>query len=285
MRATRTELRFAYNTNGLQSHRLDEALDLLADSGYAGVALTLDHMHLDPLRCRPEDIARVRAQLRERGLAVSIETGARYVLDPRRKHRPSWLDAAAEDRKRRSDYLRRCLVIAAELEAESLVLFSGVIPEGRDPDEAWAPFIDELAIIAAAAEEQGLPLALEPEPGHAVATLEQWRRAADAVDAKVGLALDVGHVPVSEPGRSIPEAIRAMAAELRAVHLEDSRGLVHEHRPFGEGSLDIAGILAALVEVGYDGLAAVELSRHSHAAHELVPASIRYLRDRAPRPS
>ena len=42
-------LRYAYNTNGLTCHRLDDALSFLADTGYAGVALTLDVVHLDPL--------------------------------------------------------------------------------------------------------------------------------------------------------------------------------------------------------------------------------------------
>jgi sugar phosphate isomerase/epimerase len=33
---------------------------------------------------------------------------------------------------------------------------------------------------------------------------------------------------------------------------------------FGLGELDLRGTLAALVETGFDGLAAVELSRDSH---------------------
>ncbi len=44
-----TPLRFGYGTNGLADLRLDDALGLLADLGYDGVGLTLDHMHLDPL--------------------------------------------------------------------------------------------------------------------------------------------------------------------------------------------------------------------------------------------
>ena len=43
-----TRLRYAYNTNGLAHHRLDDALSFLADTGYGGVALTLDVHHLDP---------------------------------------------------------------------------------------------------------------------------------------------------------------------------------------------------------------------------------------------
>ena len=53
-----------------------------------------------------------------------------------------------------------------------------------------------------------------------------------------------------------------------------------QERHTGEGAArvgggDLAGVLEALVEVGYDGLAAVELSRDSHrgadAAAEALP--------------
>jgi D-psicose/D-tagatose/L-ribulose 3-epimerase len=40
-------LRLASNTNGLFSHRLHDAISLIANSGYQGIALTLDHHHLD----------------------------------------------------------------------------------------------------------------------------------------------------------------------------------------------------------------------------------------------
>ena len=58
-------LRYAYNTNGTANHRLDDAIGLIADAGYAGVALTLDHHHLDPMaegwRERTEALGRADA--------------------------------------------------------------------------------------------------------------------------------------------------------------------------------------------------------------------------------
>ena len=57
-------LKFGYVSNGLSDHRLEDALELLAEDGDRGVALTLDHIHLDPLapplRARA---ARLRAEV------------------------------------------------------------------------------------------------------------------------------------------------------------------------------------------------------------------------------
>ena len=65
-----------YNTNGLQNHRLDDALRLLADRGYQAVALTLDVGHLDPMRCSPTEVEHTAGLLSRLGLHPVIETGA-----------------------------------------------------------------------------------------------------------------------------------------------------------------------------------------------------------------
>ena len=90
-------MRLGYNTNGMQSHRLADALELLAAQGYAAVALTLDVMHLDPFTSSAAQVAAVARQLQALGLLPVIETGARFLLDPARKHEPTVMspDAAA----------------------------------------------------------------------------------------------------------------------------------------------------------------------------------------------
>jgi sugar phosphate isomerase/epimerase len=52
----------------------------------------------------------------------------------------------------------------------------------------------------------------------------------------------------------------------------------HIHLPFGEGDMDVPGVLAALEEVGYGKLVCVELSRESHRADVMIPQSLEYLR-------
>ncbi|MEI5519239.1 sugar phosphate isomerase/epimerase family protein [Streptomyces brasiliscabiei] len=275
-----TPLSFGYGTNGLADLRLDDALALLADLGYDGVGLTLDHMHLDPLA--PDLAARTRRLARRLdtlGLGVTVETGARYVLDPRRKHGPTLLDPDPDDRARRADLLIRAVQVAADLGAHAVHCFSGVTPPGTDEDTAWKRLPEALTPVLDAATAAGVPLAIEPEPGHLLATLADFHRLREALDspAPLGLTLDIGHCQCLEP---LPPAdcVRAAAPWLRHVQIEDMRRGVHEHLPLGEGEIDFPPVLAALAAADYRALTVVELPRHSHAGPHFAERSLAFLR-------
>src|SRR5688500_14251576 len=118
-----------YNTNGFTSHALDDALRVIGGLGYRSVGITLDHAALNPYGADPDgDIARVGALLRELDLVPVIETGARFLLDPWRKHRPTLMDQDDTDRRRRADFLARAIDIAARLRAPAVSLWSGAAP-------------------------------------------------------------------------------------------------------------------------------------------------------------
>ncbi|MBR8638730.1 sugar phosphate isomerase/epimerase [Streptomyces tuirus] len=273
-------LRFGYGTNGLADLRLDDALALLADLGYDGVGLTLDHMHLDPLA--PDLATRTRKvaqRLDELGLGVTVETGARYVLDPRRKHGPSLLDPDAGGRARRADLLLRAVRVAADLGAHAVHCFSGVVPEGTDTDTAWKRLAESIAPVLEAAASAGVPLAVEPEPGHLLATLADFHHLRRTLGdpEPLGLTLDIGHCQCLEP-RSPADCVRDAAPWLRHVQIEDMRRGVHEHLPFGDGEIDFPPVLAALAATGYQGLTVVELPRHSHAGPRHAEHSLPFLR-------
>ncbi|MDQ1035054.1 sugar phosphate isomerase/epimerase [Streptomyces sp. V3I8] len=320
-------LRFSYGTNGLTDLRLDDALSLLADLGYDGVGLTLDHMHLDPfapdLAARTSRIAR---RLDELGLGVTLETGARYILDPRRKHGPSLLDPDPDRRARRVDLLVRAVRIAEELGAHAVHCFSGILPKetaevvgapgaedpggdpggdpgagegpggdpgagegpGGDPDgtvardAAWKRLAEALTPVLDAATAAGIPLAVEPEPGHLLATLDDFHRLRTTLGSPdaLGLTLDIGHCQCLEP-RSPADCVREAAPWLRHVQIEDMRRGVHEHLPFGDGEIDFPPVLEALATTGYRGLVSVELPRHSHAGPHFAQESLPFLRHAA----
>jgi L-ribulose-5-phosphate 3-epimerase len=266
-------LRYGYVTNGLTDHRLEDALRLLADCGYDGVALTLDHVHFDPFapgwRGRA---AELRDRLSELGLDCVVETGARFALDPHRKHFPNLL---TEGRERRIELLHRAIDVAAELGAPVVSLWSGASPDGLGPATAWERLLDGCSRVVAHAEEREITLGFEPEPGMLVERLDQFEQLARDLGRPraLGLTLDLGHCICLEP-QSVADCVRRAAPSLVHVHADDMRRGVHEHLMFGEGEIDLPAALGALAEIGYEGMVAVELSRLAHRANDTVPAAI-----------
>ncbi len=279
--------RLGYNTNGLPFHRLGDGLELLADLGYEGVAITPDVGALDPLHLTEAEVTEARLRLEDLGLSVAIETGARFVLDPRRKHRPTLLEESAADRSRRVDFYFRSIDLAVKLDADVVSLWAGAAPEGvagtLDVDPAH-PLLDRLATGLAEVLERarvaGVRVAFEPEPGMFVERPSGFRTLLEhmgASGADLGMTLDVGHCVVTgdEP---VSEVMAEFADRLIHVHLDDCPRGVHSHIPFGQGDLDLADVLRGLVGLNFDGMAAVELSRDGHrgaVAAEEALASLR----------
>ncbi|MFF2269616.1 sugar phosphate isomerase/epimerase family protein [Cellulosimicrobium cellulans] len=278
-----------YGTNGFTDHPLDVALDVLDHEGYGAVALTLGFPHLDPFadgwHAEVDALRRRLATLHGgTGMRVVVETGTRFLLDPYRKHRPTLVDAEAGARLR---FLRRAVEIAAALDAECVSFFSGVLPDGASPTEGWSLLRDRLPGLVEHARDHDVRLSLEPEPGMLVETVGDALRLRDELGgdagdlADLGVTVDVGHCLVVEPD-GVVGALRAAAPYLANVQLDDMPRTHHEHRPFGEGEIDLPLVLATLVDVGYTGVAAVELPRHSYDAPGLARRSMAALRDALP---
>ena len=254
---------------------------MIAEAGYDGVALTLDIHHLDPFH--PEFLLNTRhvaARLRALSLACVVETGARFLLNPRVKHEPTLVTADPQSRALRIEFLTRALQVVAETGGEAMSFWAGVPKPGVDPAAARGWLLDGVAEIVRVAEDLGVTAALEPEPGMAVETVDDWR-ALGVPGLK--LALDTGHCLVTGE-RNPADAVHEFAAELGTVTIEDMKRGVHVHLPFGEGDMDIPGVLGALEDVGFAKLVCVELSRESHRADTMIPAALAALRA-AGRPS
>jgi D-psicose/D-tagatose/L-ribulose 3-epimerase len=267
-------LRFAYNTNGVQSHRLEHAVELIADAGYDGLALTPDIHHLDPLATfLPSRALKLATRLDALGLGSVVETGARFLLDPRRKHEPTLVSPEPEGRERRLAFLRSCVEIAHVLGSEAVSFWTGVVRPEVAREDAVRWLRDGVAALREHAAAKGVTVALEPEPGHLVATVDDLALLA----SDLPVALDVGHLLVTGE-REPAAAVHELAPRRGTVSVDDKRRGEHVHLPFGEGDLELAPVLAALREIGFRRLVCVELSRDSHRADVLVPETLRVLR-------
>ena len=257
-----------YNTNGFAHHTIEDALAILADIGYRSVALTIDHHLLNPYSSdQPARIERVRRLLSRYEMRSVIETGARFLLDPQKKHEPTLMTADAAEQSRRVRFLQRTIDIAARLASDCVSFWSGTLRNQEPPDAtSFDRLCSGLQQVIDYAERRNVTLGFEPEPGMFIDTMARYEQLLQRIDAPCfKLTLDIGHLHCLGE-TPIADHIHRWAPRLVNVHIEDMKHGVHEHLLFGEGEIDYPPILRALRDINYSGGIHVELSRHSHLA-------------------
>jgi L-ribulose-5-phosphate 3-epimerase len=268
-----------YNTNGLSHHDLLDAIGLLAEIGYRAVAITIDRGALAPDDSDSRlQLRRLRGLLSELNMRSTIETGARFLLDPRRKHEPTLVSADPVGRARRIEFTKHAIRCAAELGSDCVSIWSGVLWDDAPQEEALARLAEGLREVLDYAAERGVAIGLEPEPGmliNSMAALDPLLKLVDAPNLK--LTLDVGHLHC-QGETPIADYLRRWANRLVTVHIEDMRVGVHQHLMFGEGEIDFPPVMAAFAEIGYPGAVHVELSRHSFEGPTAARRAYEFLR-------
>ena len=83
---------------------------------------------------------------------------------------------------------------------------------------------------------------------------------------RLGTLLDAGHLNVrlrqaglSSPG-ALARAVAEVPLEIVEVHLHDNDGTVDQHRPLGEGTLDVPALLDALADRAFAGPLTLEVA-------------------------
>lgn len=275
-------LRLGYNTNGFAHHRLADALAVIAELGYRSVGITLDVHHLDPFAVgHAAERREIGAMCRDLDLLPVVETGARFLLDSRRKHQPTLLSKDQADRQRRIDFLSRAIDIAYGLSGppwSALVsLWSGSADDDAPSEQLDERLAESLGAVCARAADKGVVIGFEPEPGMYVEDMATFAR----IEARVAhpalrLTLDVGHAHLTEAAGA-EATIREWAPKVVNVHVEGMRRGAHDHLVPWEGDLDVRGAVAALRASGYRGPATLELSRHSYDAVRVARKAFEYL--------
>lgn len=273
-------MKLGYNTNGLAFHRWDDAIRLIAETGYKSVAITVDHFCLNPFSADlQERLNDMQVMLQQHQLASVIETGARFLLNPRAKHEPTLVSARPEDRARRVDFLKRCIDEAAYLNSDAVSFWAGQLKENISREKAMARLAEGCREVIEYAAEKQVKLAFEPEPGMLIQTLADFEELTQHVDHPCfGLTVDVGHLQCMGE-TPISQAIQPWGQRIFNIHIEDMIFGAHDHLRFGEGEIDFRDVVSGLQQISYTGGIHVELSRHSHMAPDVVQESFQFLRE------
>ena len=274
-------MKIGYSTNSLGDVDFKEALLALCDQGYESIAITPDQHFLNPYgKTLVPEVRDWQQALARTQMKCVVETGARYLLDPKRKHHPTLLSDRPDERARRIGFLHKAINLAEEFEADCVSLWSGAVNSCDDQDVLWRKLLDGIGEVLDYATKRGVVLGFEPEPGMFIDTVTRAEELLKRLNQPkgLGLTIDIGHLECLGE-RPLDETVRLVCDRIVNVHIDDMRVCRHEHLPLGSGDIDFIPVLRELFAVGYHGGLHVELPRQSHRWHATAKESYEFIRN------
>lgn len=252
-------MKLAYSSNAYMRFPVSEAIDRIAGLGYRGVELMADVPHAWPAATTERELDAIRRRLDEHDLSLS-NVNAFMMNAVGDFHHPSWIESHAHLRHLRIRHTIEALTMARKLGAPCITTEpGGPLEQGMCRDAAVDLFVEGLTTALDHAEQEGVWLLVEPEPGLLIESAAQFRELAQRIDSPMfGLNFDIGHFYCV--GESLPEAVECLDPFTRHYHIEDiAANRTHEHLIPGQGAIDLASVLAAIHRTGYGGWITVEL--------------------------
>jgi inosose dehydratase len=148
------------------------------------------------------------------------------------------------------------------------------------PTMVCAPSPDSLPILDKMVKEFDIKLAIHnhgPEDKRFPAPTDVWK-AVQPYDRRIGLCIDVGHS--ARAGDDPAQAILNYRERLYDLHLKDLANITPKaaNVEVGRGVLDIKGILAALLKIGYKYQAAFEYEKDANDPLPGLAESVGFVR-------
>ena len=272
-------MKAGYSTNSFGDVNPLDALSLLCEQGYASLAITPDRNILNPYEKTFASEVRVwQHALAKAQMRCVVETGARHLLDLKRKHHPTLLSDAQDDCNRRIEFLRRAIELAGELNADCVSLWSGAVCSDADETLLWRKLTDGVGEVLDHASRCGVVLGFEPEPGMFIDTVARAEELFERLGRpkSLGLTVDIGHLECLGE-RPLAATVRDVADRIVNVHIDDMIVCRHEHLPLGKGDIDYVPIFRELLAARYQGGLHVELPRQSHRWYETAKESYEFI--------
>lgn len=271
----------AFSTNAYTRFSLDAALRGVRDAGFLGVEILADEPHAYPGSISDSQIESVSRLLAELGLRVSnvnVNCSFGYWKDapPEAYFEPSLISPNARHRADRIELIGKAMEFARGVGARNISITSGRMLGGMPPVRAASQFEESISSVLEMADEFGMDVGIECEPGLFIEYVAELREWIDRLGhPRLGANLDIGHCQVI--GESIPAAIELLGDRIWNLHVEDIPGRKHYHMIPGEGTIDWQSVRDALRGIGYKRYLTVELYTHTDEPQVAAIKSFEFL--------
>lgn len=268
---------FGYSTNAFVKFTLFEAVDKIADLGFEGLEIMCDQPHLYPPEFGPEALSALKTFIVDRGLAITnLNSFTLFAVGD--TYLPSWIEPEETRRRIRLRHTLDCLQVARYLGCRNISVPPGGPLNGMSRQAALSLFRQGLEQVLPMAEQEGIKVLIEPEPGLLLENSGQFKSfIQDLQSPCLGLNFDMGHFFCV--GEDPVEAFEDCFPWIGHVHLEDiAPSRIHDHLIAGQGVIAYLKLFRTMVALGYQGDMSLELYPYVDMPEEAGRASIQYLR-------
>lgn len=172
--------------------------------------------------------------------------------------------------------------LAADLGAKGVVVVPGRVSSLLPPPEGntHAHLVDTIGRLAGTAESLGLRVHLETHPLTSRPSARSLLEFIQDIGSKsLGVAYDLSNAEFI--GEDQASAIRTLGPHMTQMHISDGTRQSWLHAAVGEGTVNFVAALAAAEEVGFSGVAVIELiSPNPVPAYQKSIAEITHIQNR-----
>ncbi len=243
----------AYSTYGLPTLSLEEAIALIASTGYNAVEIAaLPGTSGAPSQLSRRDRQRIRQRLADEGLRLCALMADLHPQSLATAHEAQLVE------------LYHLIQLGHELSPDQPPVIQTVLG-GKNWEESRDCFRDRIADWVQVAADQRAYLSIKPHRSHAMSLPSQanWLIAQLGSPERLGLTFDYSHYAHREPELSVEAAVKEALPKTNYVAVKDSQREGNKVRfalPGECGTIDHGAILAALYDGGYRGDFCCEIS-------------------------
>jgi sugar phosphate isomerase/epimerase len=275
-------IKLAFSTNAFKRYTLDDSIREIAKVGYSGVEILCDIPHAYAPTFTDDQVRALKKTLMSSNMQISnLNAFTLYAIGD--TYHPSWIE---DSREMRIEHTIECIRLAKKIGAKHLSTEpGGPVPAAasspqqyQDVDRLEKIFLDGLTRISKTAEEEGIKVLIEPEPGLLIENSRQFKSFMTKIinSNYIRLNFDIGHFYCvnEDPAKVVYE----LSDYIEHFHLADiAHTRIHHHLIPGRGSIDFRSVFDAMDDIGYRGFVTVELYPYQDNPIEAAKEAYDYL--------
>jgi protein FrlC len=251
-------MKLATATSVLYQYSIQDAIPVIARTGYDGVDIWGGRPHVYRQDLSVEELEGLRHAIEDHGLLVSSFMPAFY------RYPHSLSNPNPKVREDSVDYMRQCVDNAAVLGAGIVLVVPDHSLYGQPRTDSLGRMVESMDVVARHASQYDLKLGIEVlyyDETDLVNSADDALKIIDELGhGNIGVVLDTGTLNLSKES---PEEILAKLDDLMLqVHVNDNDGGQEQQNLIpGDGTYDFQSLIQILKEQGFSGFLSAELTK------------------------